>query len=186
MNFPFELTIKNCSGCELAKERNQVVIGTGSAKAAVMFIGEAPGKNEDLTGVPFVGAAGKRFDALLDIAGIKREDVYIANVVKCRPPKNRDPKPAEIAACRPYLEQQLEVIKPRFIVTLGNFATKFMLGKDLSITDAHGKLAKSERSKAMVFPVFHPASAIYDPSKQPLLEADFAYLGKLVRGELHA
>jgi DNA polymerase len=143
-----------------------------------MIVGEAPGKNEDLQGSPFVGAAGKNLNALLQIAGIDRKDVFIANVLKCRPPDNRNPKVEEIQACAPYLREQTRIVNPQVIVTLGNFATKFILKTDRGITDLRGKPVRTGRF--LVLPMFHPAAAIYDRSKQAALEQDFKALGQLL------
>ena len=155
-----------------------MVFGDGNPEARVMFIGEAPGKNEDLQGIPFVGAAGKYLDELLGFAGLKREEVYIANILKCRPPSNRDPRPEEIQLCTPYLREQTRTIDPEVIVTLGNFATKFVLKTDRGITGLHGQLHQAGKFK--VFPVFHPAAALYDSSKKVALEDDFTTLGKFL------
>ncbi len=170
--------VESCRKCPLADGRTQTVFGAGDASARVLIVGEAPGKNEDLQGEPFVGAAGKYLDELLAIAGLRREDVFIANVLKCRPPGNRDPRPEEIELCTPYLREQTRTIDPEFIVTLGNFATKFILKTDVGITRLHGTLQQAGRFK--VFPVFHPAAAIYDRSKRVSLEDDFATLGDLL------
>ena len=167
-----------CHACPLADGRTQTVFGDGNPHARVLFIGEAPGKNEDLQGIPFVGKAGQNLNALLEIAGLQREDVFIANVLKCRPPGNRDPRPEEIQVCTPFLREQTRTIDPEFIVTLGNFATKFILKTDVGITRLHGTLQQAGRFK--VFPIYHPAAAIYDRSKQEALENDFATLGRLL------
>ena len=167
-----------CHKCPLADGRTQTVFGDGNPNARVMFVGEAPGKNEDLQGVPFVGKAGQNLNALLEIAGLAREDVFIANVLKCRPPGNRDPRPEEIELCTPFLREQTRTIDPEFIVTLGNFATKFILKTDVGITRLHGTLQTAGRFK--VFPIYHPAAAIYDHSKWEALENDFATLGRLL------
>ncbi len=167
-----------CTKCGLSEGRTQVVFGVGNPHARVLIVGEAPGKNEDLQGEPFVGAAGKYLNELLAIAKLKREDVYIANVLKCRPPGNRDPLPAEIELCAPYLRDQTRSIAPEFIVTLGNFATKFILKTDVGITRLHGRLQQAGRFK--VFPIYHPAAAIYDRSKREALEEDFRHLGELL------
>jgi len=143
-----------------------------------MIIGEAPGKNEDLTGVPFVGAAGKFLDELLAVAGLERDEVFIANVVKCRPPGNRDPRPIEIETCVPFLREQVRVISPQIIVTLGNFATRVVLKTDAGITGLRGTVHEVGRFK--VLPVYHPAAAIYDRTKREPLFADFALLGELI------
>lgn len=172
--------VEGCRRCPLAETRTNVVFGDGNSNARVMIIGEAPGKNEDLQGVPFVGAAGKYLDELLGIAGLARDEVFIANVLKCRPPSNRDPRPEEIQACTPYLREQTRTINPEFIVTLGNFSTKFILKTDVGITRLHGTLQRAGRFK--VFPIFHPAAALYDGSKREALENDFATLGELLRG----
>ena len=168
-----------CHACPLADGRTQTVFGDGNPNTRVLFIGEAPGKNEDLQGVPFVGKAGQNLNTLLEIAGLQREDVFIANVLKCRPPGNRDPRPEEIEVCTPFLREQTRTIDPEFIVTLGNFATKFILKTDMGITRLHGTLQKAGRFK--VFPIYHPAAAIYDHSKWEALENDFATLGRLLK-----
>jgi DNA polymerase len=170
-----EASIAGCHKCPLADTRTNIVFGTGNPCARVVLIGEAPGRNEDAGGEPFVGAAGKRLNALLARAGLAREEVYIANVVKCRPPSNRNPKPGEIEACSPYLRAQLAAIRPQVLVCLGNFATRFVLHTDKGITDVRG--AFTQVGSFLVLPVFHPAAAIYDRSKQATLEADFDYLG---------
>lgn len=170
--------VEACRRCPLADGRTQTVFGDGNPDARVLIVGEAPGKNEDLQGIPFVGAAGKYLNELLAIAGLKREDVFIANVLKCRPPGNRDPRPEEIELCTPYLREQTRTIDPEFIVTLGNFSTKFILKTEVGITRLHGKLQQAGRFK--VFPIFHPAAALYDGSKRVALEDDFATLGELL------
>ncbi len=171
--------VEACQACPLAGGRTQTVFGDGNPDARVLFIGEAPGKNEDLQGVPFVGKAGQNLNQLLEIAGLAREDVFIANVLKCRPPGNRDPRPEEIELCTPFLREQTRTINPEFIVTLGNFATKFVLKTEMGITRLHGTLQQAGRFK--VFPIYHPAAAIYDHSKWVALENDFATLGELLR-----
>ena len=168
-----------CHACPLAEGRTQTVFGDGNPNARVLFIGEAPGKNEDLQGVPFVGKAGQNLNTLLEIAGLRREDVFIANILKCRPPGNRDPRPEEIEVCTPFLREQTRTINPEFIVTLGNFATKFVLKTDRGITRLHGTLQMAGRFK--VFPIYHPAAAIYDHTKWEALENDFVTLGQLLR-----
>ncbi len=171
--------VSACHKCPLADGRTQTVFGAGNPNARVMIIGEAPGKNEDLQGVPFVGAAGKKLDALLAIAGLDRErDVFIANVLKCRPPSNRDPKAEEIEVCTPFLREQTRTIDPQVIVTLGNFATKFILKTEVGITQLHGKIQHA--GKFTVLPIYHPAAAIYDRKKQDALEEDFATLGRIL------
>jgi len=171
-----------CRRCPLCDGRTQTVFGVGNPEARVLIVGEAPGKNEDLQGEPFVGAAGKYLNELLAIAGLSREDVYIANVLKCRPPSNRDPRPEEIQACTPFLREQTRTINPEYIVTLGNFSTKFILKTERGITRLHGQVTMAGRFK--VFPIFHPAAALYDSKKREALENDFATLGELLRGEV--
>ena len=149
----------SCTRCPLATTRTQVVYGSGHPDADLMFVGEAPGREEDLQGVPFVGRSGQLLDRLLaEEMGIARDQVYIANVVKCRPPDNRDPRPEEIAACRPYLDEQVGVIAPKVVVTLGNFATKLLLGTDQGITTVRGRAYPMGR--AHLVPTFHPAAAL--------------------------
>ncbi len=167
-----------CHQCPLADGRTNVVFGEGDPEARVLIVGEAPGKNEDLQGRPFVGAAGKLLDDLLAVAGLARKDVFIANVLKCRPPGNRDPRPEEIELCTPYLREQTRTIDPEVIVTLGNFSTKFILKTEVGITRLHGHVQQAGRFK--VFPIYHPAAALYDPTKRAALEDDFATLGELL------
>ncbi len=171
--------VAECRKCPLCQGRTNVVFGDGSACARVMIVGEAPGKNEDLQGKPFVGAAGKYLDELLAIAGLAREDVFIANVLKCRPPGNRNPQVEEINACADFLREQTRSIMPEYIVTLGNFSTKFILKTERGITSMRGQLHRTGKFK--VFPVFHPAAALYDSSKKVVLEDDFVTLGELLK-----
>ncbi len=174
--------VSTCKACSLCEGRTNVVFGEGNPHARVMIIGEAPGKNEDLQGKPFVGAAGKFLDELLEVAGLKREDVFIANVLKCRPPSNRNPKPEEIEACAIFLRQQTQTISPDVIVTLGNFATQFILRTGVGITHLRGTVQRAGRF--LVLPVFHPAAAIYDRSKRDVLLSDFERVGSLVRDRM--
>lgn len=174
--------VSTCKACSLCEGRTNVVFGEGNPHARVMIIGEAPGKNEDLQGKPFVGAAGKFLDELLEVAGLKREDVFIANVLKCRPPSNRNPKPEEIEACATFLRQQTQTISPDVIVTLGNFATQFILRTGVGITHLRGTVQRAGRF--LVLPVFHPAAAIYDRSKKDVLLSDFERVGSLVRDRM--
>ena len=166
--------IGDCQRCDLALTRTQPVFGFGDPHARLMFIGEAPGKNEDLKGEPFVGAAGKLLDELLASVGLDRHDVYIANVLKCRPPANRNPKPDEIATCTPFLAEQVALIAPAVVVTLGNFATRYILGTDEAITQLRGNLYHVDGRQVM--PIFHPAAALYSPDKKQYLFDDFARL----------
>jgi uracil-DNA glycosylase family 4 len=148
-----------CTRCRLARGRTQVVFGVGNPRAGLMFIGEGPGYHEDKQGEPFVGAAGQLLTRLLSEIGLRREDVYICNVVKCRPPGNRDPLPDEIEACRPYLVGQLENIRPRVIVTLGNFATRVILDRQVSISRVRGQ--RFTIDGRTVIPTFHPAAVLH-------------------------
>ncbi len=171
-------TIEVCRRCPLSETRNKVVFGGSNPTARVLLAGEAPGKNEDLSGEPFVGAAGKKLQALLDKAQLTRDEIFIANIVKCRPPKNRNPKPNELRACSPYLAEQIKIIQPKIVVTLGTFASQFILQTKEPITSLRGRIVEASSSERpfAVLPVFHPAAAIYDPSKQPFLEKDFELL----------
>jgi uracil-DNA glycosylase family 4 len=171
-----------CVRCRLAEGRTQVVFGVGDPDADLMFVGEAPGFHEDKQGVPFVGQAGKLLDRLLDGIGLTRGDVYIANVLKCRPPGNRDPVPDEIEACEPYLFRQIELVEPRVVATLGNFATKLLSGSQAGITRVHGKeqdVVLGGR-RVLLYPLYHPAAALYTPSMLTVLEQDIARLPDLL------
>jgi DNA polymerase len=148
-----------CTACRLAETRNSVVFGVGDPSARLMFVGEAPGKNEDLQGEPFVGAAGRLLDELLAGIGITRPEVYIANVLKCRPPGNRDPRPDEIDSCKGFLRQQIKLIAPEVVMTLGNFATKLLLRTETGITRLRGH-AYDWWLGATLIPTFHPAAAL--------------------------
>jgi DNA polymerase len=169
--------IADCPRCELARTRSRTVPGAGPARAEVMCIGEAPGQREDELGLPFVGAAGRFLDQLLAIAGLTREQVYIANVVKCRPPGNRDPEPSEIAACAPYLDRQLALVDPRVIVTLGRFSmARWFPGA--SISRIHGR--PSRIAGRTIVPMYHPAAALRRGDLRAVIEADFAQLPRLL------
>ena len=174
---------RTCTRCpELASTRTQVVFGAGNADADLMFVGEAPGAREDERGIPFVGAAGKLLGELLGEVGLTREDVFIANVLKCRPPGNRDPLPAEIENCSDYLMRQVELIEPRVICTLGNFATKLLRAEPTGISRLHGQAeirVIGERA-VRLYPLFHPAAALYTRSLLETLRADFARLPGLL------
>jgi uracil-DNA glycosylase len=173
------MTARQCTRCaELAATRTSVVFGAGNADAELLFVGEAPGANEDLQGVPFVGAAGKLLEQLLGEIGLSRAEVFIANVLKCRPPGNRDPQSGEIENCRPYLVRQVELIEPLVICTLGNFATKLVRGDPAGITRVHGEpeIRTIGEHTARVYPLFHPAAALYTPSTLETLREDFARL----------
>jgi DNA polymerase len=174
---------RSCTRCpELASTRTQVVFGSGNADADLMFVGEAPGAREDEQGIPFVGAAGKLLGELLADVGLTRDDVFVANVLKCRPPGNRDPLPAEIENCSDYLMRQVELIEPRVICTLGNFATKLLRAEPTGISRLHGQAeirVIGERA-VRLYPLFHPAAALYTRSLLDTLRADFARLPGLL------
>ncbi len=171
-----------CTRCRLAEGRTQVVFGVGDPNADLMFVGEAPGFHEDQQGYPFVGQAGKLLDKLLAGIGLDRESVYIANVLKCRPPGNRDPQPDEIDSCEPHLFRQLELIEPKLVATLGNFATKLLSGKPDGITRVHGTPQEASVGGRTVtlYPIFHPAAALYTPAMLRTLEEDFARIPALL------
>jgi len=164
-----------CTRCRLAQGGTQVVYGTGNPNADLMFIGEAPGYHEDQQGEPFVGAAGQLLNRMLAEIGIAREDVYIGNVLKCRPPGNRDPYPDETDACRPWLDEQVLLIDPRVIVTLGNWATRYILGRQVSISRVRGQ--RFTWNGRTVIPTFHPAAVLHGggeaSSQMTALRADF-------------
>jgi uracil-DNA glycosylase family 4 len=174
-----------CQKCALARTRTQVVVGAGDPDSDLMFVGEAPGYHEDKQGAPFVGQAGKVLEGLLASIGLSRPQVYIANVLKCRPPGNRDPEPDEIAACEGHLFAQVELIRPRVVCTLGNFATKLLSGQPHGITRVHGR-AQPRRIAGVdlvLFPIFHPAAALYTPAMMDTLRGDFAKLPELLSME---
>ena len=174
--------IADCTRCRLAQGRTQVVFGVGSPEAELMFVGEAPGFHEDKQGFPFVGQAGKLLDRLLGGIGLSREDVYIANVIKCRPPGNRDPQPDEIEACEGHLFRQLEIVEPKLVATLGNFATKLLSGKPHGITRVHGRPQEASVGgrRVTLYPIYHPAAALYTPAMLRTLEEDFARIPELL------
>jgi uracil-DNA glycosylase len=178
----FAALVADCTRCPLHTSRTQVVFGSGSSTADLMFVGEAPGFHEDKQGVPFVGAAGQLLGKLLNGIGLTREDVFVANVLKCRPPGNRDPQPDEIEACESHLFRQIELIQPKVIATLGNFATKLLSGKPLGITRVHGQEQEVTLggSHVLLYPLFHPAAALYTPRMLDVLEADFGRLPDLL------
>lgn len=154
----------DCDRCPLSKGRSQVVFGVGNPKAELVFVGEAPGREEDAQGEPFVGEAGKLLDRILIAMGLERSQVYICNVIKCRPPKNRDPFPDEIATCEPFLKQQLERIKPSMIVSLGKFATQTLLQSDVAISRLRGKWHSYQGIPLM--PTYHPAFLLRNPASK--------------------
>ncbi|MBA2385080.1 MAG: uracil-DNA glycosylase [Actinobacteria bacterium] len=174
-----------CTRCALAAGRTQVVFGSGDPNADLMFVGEAPGFHEDQQGVPFVGQAGKLLDTLLGGIGLTRADAYVANVLKCRPPGNRDPQPDEIEACESHLFRQIELIRPRLVATLGNFATKLLSGKPAGITRVHGvpQEVTLGGNAVTLYPLYHPAAALYTRSMLTVLEQDFARIPALLGRE---
>lgn len=184
--------VSRCEGCRLHETRALPVFGSGNPEASVMIVGEAPGRNEDETGEPFVGKAGQKLNEALALAGLRREDVFIANVLKCRPPKNRNPRPDEIGACSGFLIRQIRAISPDVVVTFGNFATQFVLGTKAGVGELHGALREGVRlgqgaegdgaePVVAVYPVFHPAATIYRPQWKPVLEEDMRRLGGILR-----
>jgi uracil-DNA glycosylase family 4 len=178
----YEQAVSACTRCRLAEGRTQVVFGFGNPDAELMFVGEAPGFHEDQQGVPFVGQAGKLLEKLLAGIGLERGDVYIANVIKCRPPGNRDPQPDEIEACESHLFRQIELIQPQLVATLGNFATKLLTGKPLGITRVHGQEQWTTLggNRVLLYPIYHPAAALYTPRMLEVLEEDFARIPELL------
>lgn len=173
---------QGCVACQLHQSRTRVVFGAGNADANLMFVGEAPGANEDRLGLPFVGQAGKLLDKLLSEIGLERQDVFICNTIKCRPPDNRDPHPHEIEACRPYLFRQIDLIEPTVICTLGNFSTKLLRGDTTGISKLHGQAEVRVIGPRAVrlYPLYHPAAALYTPSTLETLRADFARIPELL------
>ena len=173
---------RGCVRCPLHQTRTNVVFGAGNADADLMFIGEAPGANEDRMGLPFVGQAGKLLDKLLAEIGMERKGVWICNVLKCRPPDNRDPHPNEIEACQDYLRQQVDLIEPTVICTLGNFSTKLLRGDTTGISRLHGReeLRIIGPRAVRLYPLYHPAAALYTPSMLEALRADFHRIPELL------
>lgn len=173
--------VESCQKCDLYKDTNNAVFGEGDDNADILLIGEAPGYWEDKKGRPFVGKAGKFLDEMLEAFSMKREDIYIANILKHRPPKNRDPTTEEIEACTPYLDKQIELINPEIIVTLGNFATKYILrkynlqDKIKGISKLHGKVfyVTNLLNKIKIIPIYHPAVAVYNANMKDTLKKDF-------------
>lgn len=170
--------IRACTKCDLAKGRTNAVPGEGPENAEIMLIGEAPGFHEDRAGRPFIGAAGKFLDELLGKIGLAREQVYICNVIKCRPPQNRDPLPVEMDACRPYLEKQIELIKPKIIITISRFAMARWF-PDAKISAIHGKPKKF--GELVVLPMYHPAAALHQPNLRSVLEEDFRRIPEILQ-----
>jgi uracil-DNA glycosylase family 4 len=158
------------------------VFGNGNPSADLMFVGEAPGFHEDKQGFPFVGQAGKLLDQLLEGIGLRRDMVFVANVLKCRPPGNRDPMPDEIESCEPHLFRQVELIQPKLVATLGNFATKLLSGKQLGITRVHGQEQEVTLGgrQVLLYPLYHPAAALYTPKMLAVLQEDFRRIPELI------
>ena len=178
----FATEVAGCTKCRLAQGRTQVVFGVGDPSADLMFVGEAPGYHEDQQGKPFVGQAGKLLDNLLAGIGLQRDQVYVANVLKCRPPGNRDPQPDEIEACESHLFRQISLIEPKVVATLGNFATKLLSGKPTGITRVHGAEQETRLGgrRVLLYPLYHPAAALYTPAMLKVLEEDFSRLPALL------
>ncbi len=173
--------IQKCTRCPLHVGRTSTVPGAGPIDAAIMFIGEAPGFHEDQQGIPFVGAAGRFLNELLDKAGIDRHSVFITNVIKCRPPGNRDPQANEVEACKPYLDQQIEIIKPKVIVTLGRHSMARAF-PDEKVSVVHGRARRVD--DLIYFPMYHPAAALHQPSLRSVVEQDFERLRELLEGKI--
>jgi uracil-DNA glycosylase family 4 len=178
--------VQRCEKCPLHETRTKVVFGAGNADADLMFVGEAPGAEEDRQGLPFVGRAGQLLNQLLEEIGLSREEVFIANVLKNRPPGNRDPLPPEIQACEPWLWQQVQLIEPRVVCSLGNFSTKLLTGSQTGITKVRGTPQVHELGGRMVYllPLFHPAAALRTPAVKETLRADFATIPELLQRPL--
>jgi len=176
--------VSACTKCPLHETRTKTVFGAGNADADLMFVGEAPGAEEDRQGLPFVGRAGQLLNQLLEEIGLARDDVFIANVLKSRPPGNRDPQPEEIAACEPYLFEQVRLIEPKVVCTLGNFATKLLTGSPVGITKVRGTPQLHELGGRSVFllPLLHPAAALRTPAMKETLRGDFATIPGLLAG----
>ena len=175
-------SVAGCTRCRLSQGRTQTVFGAGNPHADLMFVGEAPGFHEDKQGLPFVGQAGKLLEKLLEQIGMQRSDVFVANVLKCRPPGNRDPQPDEIEACESHLFRQIELIEPLVVATLGNFATKLLSGRQVGITRVHGQEQETTFGgrSVLLYPLYHPAAALYTPAMLTVLAEDFARLPQLL------
>ena len=176
-----EKTCGECTACALHETRTNCVFGVGNRDARLMFVGEAPGEKEDLSGIPFVGAAGQLLDKYLTAVGIERDDVYIANILKCRPPKNRDPQPEEQDKCIGYLREQVRLIKPEIIVCLGRIAAMRLIKPDYKITAEHGQFVK--KGQFMMTAVYHPAALLRDPRKKEDMYRDMKKIKEHLDGE---
>ena len=172
----------DCRDCRLSQGRTLVVVGDGNPDADLMFVGEAPGFHEDKRGIPFVGQAGGLLDELLGLIGLSRADCYIANVIKCRPPGNRDPQPDEIEACEGKLYRQIAIVQPRVIATLGNFSTRLLSGRQHGVSRVHGQARRTTLGglQVVLYPLYHPAAALYNPRLRPELEADIRRIPALL------
>lgn len=170
--------IADCPNCSLAKTRINAVPGQGNPQAKIMFVGEAPGKNEDLKGIPFVGAAGKYLDKLLALANLSRDTIFITNIVKCRPPENRDPLPTEIDECSIYLSSQIKLMQPKLIVTLGRHSLHYWIPEGV-ISKIHGSITSVNNLN--IFPMYHPAAALYRGNLREIIEEDYVKLGKYIK-----
>ena len=173
-------SLRECQACRLASGRTQVVFGTGNPNASIMFVGEAPGFHEDRQGVPFVGAAGKLLTELLESVGLSRLEIYIANVIKCRPPENRNPQSDEVETCKPFLLQQIDLIKPKLVCSLGNFAMQTLLERKIGITKVRGQVFQLENF--ILFPLLHPAAALHQGNLMASLREDFQKLKQILDG----
>lgn len=171
-------SLRDCQACRLASGRTQVVCGTGNPHASIMFVGEAPGFHEDKQGVPFVGAAGKLLTKLLESVGLSRDEIYIANVIKCRPPENRNPQTDEIETCKPFLLQQIQLINPKLVCSLGNFAMQTLLEKKIGITKVRGQVFRLP--EFILFPLLHPAAALHQGNLMTPLREDFQKLKQIL------
>lgn len=166
----FELKCTNCAKCSLYNKRNNIVIGKGNRDADIMFVGEAPGEQEDLSGIPFVGLAGQLLDKYLTAIDFPKESIYICNILKCRPPHNRDPEPDESNACMELLRDQVRLVKPKLIICLGRISAQMLIKKDFKITAEHGKIF--EKGKFSMCAVFHPSALLRDPEKLEIMYKD--------------
>jgi len=177
-----ETAVRVCPLCKLSQSRTNAVPGEGPSSAEIMFVGEGPGFHEDRQGRPFVGAAGQYLEELLASIGMTREDVYITNVVKCRPPQNRDPLPDEIEACRPYLDRQIELIHPKLIVTLGRFSMNLFM-PEAQISQVHGRPRKIQG--IVYYPIYHPAAGLHQPRWKTIIEEDFQRIPQVLAQAVH-
>ena len=174
-------TCLSCTACPLSQTRTNVVFGEGNPDADLMFVGEAPGEQGDLSGKPFVGRSGQLLDRYLEYVGIRREDVFIANIIKCRPPANRDPKPSEEELCMPYLREQVRLIRPKIIVCLGRIAAMKLIREDYRITEEHGQWVR--KGNFLMTAVFHPAAILRDPRNKELMLDDMISISKKLTEE---